>query len=284
MAAQAASNWAWSMRAPHQLHPQQQEVGLDDVLAAVLVDLRQPAGLPEVLHHGTVDIALAAQADELAQEVEAAADAVDAVVADEVVEVVVAFFRIPVTVPEPLVEVARRPAGVLERVELQHRQVEVAAVERNQRAVEPLHPLPEVTDDGLLAVVVGPQGLNVHQHGIAVHDAHRDGDRDMEGDGKKVAAALRDPLGPEPLIGLPVGDVLLGGVHRLHQALVDAGLDIEDGVGHGAVKETLTMGRCRSWRPSTSLRWRSATLRTNGEWSHDGSSRALRRAQEQTGE
>ncbi len=73
--------------AAHQLHADEQEVGLNNVGAAVAMDFIKAAGLVKLLDLSAVDTRFARQADALEQQVKPAADPELTAVGEKVLEV-----------------------------------------------------------------------------------------------------------------------------------------------------------------------------------------------------
>jgi len=95
-------------------------------------------------------------------------------------------------------------------------------------------PRKRVHDRGL-AVAVGAEDLHGGQHALVVHVADHDRHGHVEGNGEEVrsGAAARGHLRACALVGLLLADLLVAVQDRLHQRLVDAGLDVEDREVHG---------------------------------------------------
>jgi len=152
-----------------------------------------------------------------------------------------------------IVEIVGCGTSIPERLQFQHRQVEVAAVERHQRSLEALHALPELAHDLLFAVVRGAQCLHARQHPVAVHVADGNRDRHMAREGEEVAppTASREQLLAHPPVRFLLADRLVAEERSAQKLLVDPRLDVEYRVPHA---RRTSQSRTQTGRPSSASR------------------------------
>ena len=213
----------------HQLHAQKQKVGLHHVVAAVAMDLLQPALLVQFLDLRAVDFHLARQTDHLEQQVHPAAQSAAGAEVGQVVEEIemalagVARARRPGTFGE----VRGRGDSVAQRREFEHRKIEAPPVERDQASGETLGARPELARQRFLGVAVEREAFDRAQYVIGADIANRDRNRYVQAERKKIAAAPRAQLLAETLERILVAQTLAGAERLVEQALVDARLDVE---------------------------------------------------------
>src|SRR5205823_6487001 len=121
---------------------QEDEVGIERVAQAVIVDLLQPALLIERVNLGAIDAHLARLAEELGQQVQPAGNAAGAVVGEPVEQVdVVAVETIAAVVKVIADGIAPAKSGQLEQW-----QIEAPAIERDQLGLVAADARPELAD------------------------------------------------------------------------------------------------------------------------------------------
>ena len=89
-----------------------------------------------------------------------------------------------------LPEVARHRAAVAERLQLEHREIELPTVEGYEATAEFLHTLPELSDQLLLAVLALGEAFDGLQKIIRRDRADRDRDRNVKRQREEIACRV----------------------------------------------------------------------------------------------
>src|ERR1700683_2845265 len=126
----------------------------------------------------------------------------------------------------------RRRNPVAQRGEFQHRNIETAPVETYHRSGEAFRPAPEFADQFFFRVIRSRESVDGVENVIIADVSDRDRNRQMQGDGKEIAAATVAQIVAVTMERIVVSELLTFEVNLVEQVLIDPGLDVEDRERH----------------------------------------------------
>ncbi len=216
---------------------QKNEIGIEDVAHAIVIDGGDFALGEQVLDLGAVDAGFARFADEVGDEIQAAYQARRAKIVEEVVQIKMRGMVIAITTLfetagidiEPFLD--RQP--IAERGEFHDRQVITASVKGHQGWASVAFPAaPEVLGDDMGSIGGAINGDDLDQPEIGIDLGHRHGDGKDVGDGENVLPGLFEEFSAITREGRIRREILVGIADATDQIAVADGFDIEDEIGN----------------------------------------------------